>query len=54
MLDLILIILAVLVVSLVSFIGLLFVGMKEGVIGRLLMVLVGFASGSMIGAAFFD
>jgi zinc and cadmium transporter len=54
MLDLVLIIVSVLVVSLVSFIGLLFVGMKEGVLGRLLMVLVGFASGSMIGAAFFD
>lgn len=45
---------SVTIVSLVSFIGLLFVGMKEGVLGRLLMVLVGFASGSMIGAAFFD
>lgn len=54
MLDLVLIIVAVLVVSLVSFIGLLFVGMKESILGRLLMVLVGFASGSMIGAAFFD
>lgn len=45
---------SVTIVSLVSFIGLLFVGMKEGVLGGLLMVLVGFASGSMIGAAFFD
>jgi len=54
MLDLVLIVVSVLVVSLVSFIGLLFVGMKEGVLGRLLMVLVAFASGSMIGAAFFD
>jgi len=45
---------SVTIVSMVSFIGLLFVGMKEGVLGRLLMVLVGFASGSMIGAAFFD
>jgi zinc and cadmium transporter len=54
MIDLVLIIVSVLVVSLVSFIGLLFVGMKEGVLGRLLMVLVAFASGSMIGAAFFD
>jgi len=45
---------SVTIVSMVSFIGLLFVGMKEGVLGRVLMVLVGFASGSMIGAAFFD
>jgi len=54
LIDLIMILASVTTVSMVSFIGLLFVGMKEGVLGRLLMVLVGFASGSMIGAAFFD
>ena len=54
MIDLILIIVSVLVVSLVSFIGLVFVGMKEALLGRLLMALVGFASGSLIGVAFFD
>lgn len=54
MLDLVLIIVSVLVVSLVSFIGLLFVGLKEALLGRLLMALVGFASGSLIGVAFFD
>jgi len=54
LIDLIMILASVTIVSMVSFIGLLFVGMKEGVLGRVLMVLVGFASGSMIGAAFFD
>jgi len=54
LIDLITILASVTIVSMVSFIGLLFVGMKEGVLGRVLMVLVGFASGSMIGAAFFD
>lgn len=52
--DLILTLASVLVVSLVSFVGILFVGMKEAVIGRILMALVGFASGSLIGVAFFD
>jgi len=37
----------------VSFIGILFVGLKEASMGRILMVLVGFASGSLIGGAFF-
>jgi zinc and cadmium transporter len=38
----------------VSFIGVLFVGLKEAFIQRILMVLVGFSSGSLIGAAFID
>jgi len=48
------IIASVTVVSLVSFIGIVFVGLKEGIVSRLLMALVGFASGSLIGAAFLD
>jgi zinc and cadmium transporter len=52
--DLFLILASVTAVSLVSFIGILFVGLKEAVVGRILMALVGFASGSLIGAAFFD
>jgi len=51
--DLILILASVTAVSLVAFIGILFVGLKEAVIGRILMALVGFASGSLIGGAFF-
>jgi zinc transporter ZupT len=54
MADLLLILASVTVVSCVSFIGILFVGLKEAIIGRILMALVGFASGSLIGAAFFD
>jgi len=53
MADLIVILTSVTVVSLVSFIGILFVVLKEAFIGRILMALVGFASGSMIGAVFF-
>ncbi len=45
---------SVTVVSLVSFIGIVFVGLKEAIIGRILMALVGFASGSLIGAVFFN
>jgi len=45
---------SVTIVSLVSFIGILFVGLKEAIMGRILMALVGFASGSLIGAVFFD
>lgn len=54
MADLILILASVTAVSLISFIGILFVGLKEAVVGRILMALVGFASGSLIGAVFFD
>ena len=54
MADLFLILASVTAVSLISFIGILFMGLKEAVVGRILMALVGFASGSLIGAAFFD
>jgi len=54
MADLIVILASVTVVSLVSLIGILFVGLKEALISRILMVLIGFASGSLIGAVFFD
>lgn len=53
MADLIVILASVAAVSLVAFIGLLFIGLKEALIGRILMALVGFASGSLIGGAFF-
>lgn len=54
MADLFLILASVTAVSLVSFIGVFFMGLKEAVVGRILMVLVGFASGSLLGAVFFD
>ena len=52
--DLFLILASVTAVSLVSFIGVFFMGLKEAVVGRILMALVGFASGSLLGAVFFD
>jgi zinc and cadmium transporter len=52
--DLLLILASVTAVSLVSFIGVFFIGLKEAVLGKILMALVGFASGSLIGAVFFD
>jgi len=54
MTELIVILASVTVVSLVSLIGILFVGLKESFVGRILMALVGFSSGSLIGAAFID
>ena len=54
MADLFLMLASVTIVSFVSFVGILFVGLKEAIVGRILMALVGFASGSLIGAAFFD
>lgn len=54
MADLVVILASVTVVSLISFVGILFVGLKEAFINRILMALVGFASGSMIGAVFFN
>jgi len=50
--DLIVILASVTVVSLVAFVGILFVSLKEALLGRILMASVGFASGSLIGAAF--
>jgi len=52
--DLPIILASVVAVSLMSFIGVLFVGLREASVGRLLMALVGFSSGSLIGAAFID
>jgi zinc and cadmium transporter len=52
--DLLLILASVTAVSLVSFIGVFFIGLKEAVLGKILMALVGFASGSLIGAVFFN
>jgi len=54
MADILVILASVTVVSLVSFIGIIFVGSKEAFIERVLMVLVGFSSGSLVGAAFID
>jgi len=50
--ELAVILASVVAVSLISFIGVIFVGLKEAFVGRILMALVGFASGSLIGGAF--
>ena len=52
MADLIVILASVTVVSLISLIGIFFIGLKEAFLRRILMALVGFASGSLIGGAF--
>jgi zinc and cadmium transporter len=52
MTDLSVILASVIVVSLVAFVGIVFIGLKEAFMKRILMALVGFASGSLIGGAF--
>jgi zinc and cadmium transporter len=52
MTDLSVILASVIVVSLVAFVGIVFMGLKEAFLKRILMALVGFASGSLIGGAF--
>jgi zinc and cadmium transporter len=39
-------------ISLVAFIGIVFIGLKEGTLKRVLMALVGFSSGTLLGGAF--
>lgn len=41
-------------VSLIAFVGLIFVGLKENLLKRLLMVLISFSSGTLLGSAFLD
>jgi zinc and cadmium transporter len=45
---------SVTVVSLISFVGAIFVGLRESLLKRLLMILVSFSSGTLIGSAFLD
>jgi zinc and cadmium transporter len=52
MADLIVILASVTVVSLISLIGIFFIGLKEALLRRILMALVGFSCGSLIGGAF--
>ncbi|MGQ9624482.1 MAG: ZIP family metal transporter [Candidatus Bathycorpusculaceae bacterium] len=39
-------------VSLIAFMGIVFIGLKEGALKRVLMALVGFSSGTLLGGAF--
>jgi zinc and cadmium transporter len=41
-------------VSFISFVGAIFVGLRESLLKRLLMILVSFSSGTLIGSAFLD
>jgi len=50
--DLIAILASVTFVSLIAFTGMFFIGLKERLLNRVTMILVGFASGTLIGAAF--
>ena len=50
--DLIAILASVTAVSLVSFVGLVFIGLKESLLRRLMTAFVGFASGTLLGGAF--
>jgi zinc and cadmium transporter len=52
MTELIVILVYVTVVSLIAFVGILFIGLKEAFLKHILMTLLGFASGSLIGGAF--
>jgi zinc and cadmium transporter len=50
--DLIAILASVTVVSLIAFVGIIFAGLRESLLNRVTMVLVGFASGTLLGGAF--
>ncbi|MGC8998974.1 MAG: ZIP family metal transporter [Candidatus Bathyarchaeia archaeon] len=50
--DLIAILVSVTAVSFIAFIGILFIGLKEDKLKRLTTILVGFASGTLLGGAF--
>jgi zinc and cadmium transporter len=52
--DLIAILASVAVVSLISFVGAVFAGLKENLLRRVVMVFVGFASGTLLGGAFIN
>ncbi len=48
------IILATFLVSLISFIGVLFLSLNDKILNKLLLILIAFASGALLGAAFLD
>jgi zinc and cadmium transporter len=52
MIDLIIILASVTVVSFIALVGLIFAGMQEERLSRTTMLLVGFASGTLIGGSF--
>lgn len=52
MIDLIVILASVTIVSLIALIGIIFIGLKEELLKHVTTVLVGFASGTLLGGAF--
>jgi len=50
--ELIAILASVTTVSLIAFVGIIFIGLKENLLKRILTVLIGFASGNLLGGAF--
>ncbi len=52
--QLVAILASVFAVSLISFVGVMFIGLKEKVLKQILMLLIGFSSGTLIGSAFLD
>jgi len=54
MFELLLILLSTLLVSIISFVGIFFITMKEQVFKKILLLLVSFASGTLLGAAFLE
>jgi zinc and cadmium transporter len=52
--DLIATLVSVTTVSLISLTGIVFIGLKENLLKRILMIFVGFSSGTLLGSAFLD
>ncbi|MEM3702942.1 MAG: ZIP family metal transporter [Candidatus Bathyarchaeia archaeon] len=52
MIDLIAILASVTAVSLIAFVGIVFAGLREALLNRITTILVGFASGTLLGGAF--
>ncbi len=48
------ILLSTILISLISFIGIVTLSLKRGLVRKILVILVAFAAGSMLGASFFD
>ena len=52
--DLVATLVSVTTVSLISLTGIVFIGLKENLLKRVLMIFVGFSSGTLLGSAFLD
>ncbi len=52
MLELILILISVFIVSLISLIGIIFIGLNENILKKIIMILISFSSGALLGGVF--